>query len=72
MTEIKEQILQALEDNANALEALAISKLVFGKDATKKQINRHLYALEREGKLTRDAKEDTPRPLWKLAPSEPS
>jgi len=70
MTEIREHILQALEENA--LDALAISKLVFGKHATKKQINPHLYALEREGKLTREAKEDTPRPLWKLAPSEPS
>jgi len=45
---------------------LEISKEVFGKGATKKMINKHLYALERIGQLEKVAEEDGTKPKWKI------
>lgn len=54
------------EKEEEAVPTLEISKAVFGKGATKKMINKHLYALERAGQVEKIAEEDGTKPRWKV------
>lgn len=63
---IQLQIISFLTEREEEVPTLEISKAVFGKGATKKMINKHLYALERAGQVKKIAEEDGTKPRWKV------
>lgn len=62
---IQLQILTFLQDK-DFTPTVEISKAVFGKGATKKMINTHLYSLLRQGQLEKESEEDGTKPRWKI------
>lgn len=63
---IQMQIITFLQDK-DFTPTLEISKAIFGKGATKKLINKHLYSLQREGQVEKIAEENGTKPRWKLS-----
>jgi hypothetical protein len=62
---IELQILSFLEGR-DFTPTLEISKEIFGKKATKKMINTHLYTLLRLGHVQKISEDDGTKPKWKL------
>jgi len=66
MSDEKDIIINLLETTDEFVPTLTISKAVFGDGATKKMINKFLYALEKQGKVEKRCEPDGTKPEWRL------
>ena len=60
------EFLEAGENGPTPQRTLAIAKAVFGKDATCKMVNKHLYGLLKNGRVEKIAEADGSNPRWRL------
>jgi len=63
---MESKILNLLKEQTEPLDALQVSKKVVGSKGTKKDVNRFLYKLEKEGKINKLAPPKGVRPLWQI------
>ena len=66
--EVKDKIVAFLAESAGEQKTLSIAKHVFGKDATCKMVNKHLYGLSKTGEIEKISEPDGSNPRWKLVP----
>ena len=59
-------IYNFLADQPVPVKTLQIAKVVIGPEATKKDVNPVLYAMERNGVLTKVCKENGGDPRWTI------
>ena len=63
------QIYDFLQDK-DYTPTIEISRAVFGKGATKKMVNKHLYTLLKENKVVKRCEDDGTKPCWKILEEE--
>jgi len=66
--EIKARITAFLTENEGEQKTLLIAKHLFGKDATCKMVNKHLYGMAKSGEIEKISEPDGSNPRWKLVP----
>ena len=67
MEDTQTKILEFLSEcEGEEVPTLKISKHVFGEKATKKMINRHLYALQKECHVRKTCEENGSKPKWSI------
>jgi hypothetical protein len=71
-TELKQKALAFLKGQKVPVRTLEVAKHCCGKGASRKSINKHLYALLKEKKVEKIADSDGSNPRWKAVPSQNS
>jgi hypothetical protein len=69
MVSLPERIVDILEnlDDNESLDALQIAKIIFGNNATQKQVNPTLYNLLKKNKVEKiPGSNGSKRPKWKI------
>ena len=67
--DIKERILSYLEIEGNYINTLDIAKAVCGKNTTKRDVNKYLYSLEKQGTINKLSDDNGANPKWKIKSS---
>lgn len=70
MDEVPTKILEYLLECDEEVPTLQISKYVFGDKATKKMVNKYLYALEKEGSVVKSSEENGTKPKWRVTKND--
>lgn len=63
---IRDLIVEVLQYEEEPVPTLQIARHVFGDKATKKSVNRYMYAMEKDGLVEKTCEENGSKPKWSL------